>query len=253
MSMQSSSFSMKHPYWFTALILLAIILVYLASGTAVAMLKLPTGDLYFIANVVLTLLGTGLLTGWRFWKGVGFHALSQSRDLLLYWLPAVPILINLMYGVAVKSAGSLVYFLILAAMVGFVEEVFFRGLILRAIAPRGAVKAVVISSVVFGLVHSMNVLGGSNGFYTLLQIGYALAIGLSFAAITLRTHVLWPLVIIHALIDFASFIASGRVGTATLSSLDVVIAALVTVSFIAYAIYLMRPSRKAIVQVVPAQ
>ncbi len=95
----------------------------------------------------------------------------------------------------------------LAGLIGFVEEVFFRGLILRAIAPRGLWKAAIISSIVFGLLHSLNPLAGANPLDTLLQLGYTLAIGFGFAAVALRTRVIWPLVLIHGLIDFASFLA----------------------------------------------
>ena len=241
--MQPSSYASKHPYLFTTFLLLAIIAVYLASGTAVALLKLPNENLYFIANLALALLGALLLTGMRFWKGAGFRALASPRDLRLYWLPFIPVVINLIYGIEIKSASSLAYYFVLAGMVGFVEEVFFRGLILRTLAPKGSVRAVIISSVLFGLLHSLNVLGGSNALYTLLQVAYALAIGLAFAAITLRTGAIWPLVIIHALIDFASFVASGRVGTSSFTTLDVVIALLTTVAFTAYAAYFMRPTR----------
>ena len=241
--MQPSSYASKHPYLFTIFLVLAIIVIYLIAGTAVALLKLPNNDLYFSANLGLALLGALLLTGMHFWKGVGFRPLVLRRDLRLYWLPLILVVLNLIYGVEIKSASSIAYYFVLAGMVGFVEEVYFRGFILRALAPKGTVRAIIISSVLFGLLHSLNVLGGSNALYTLLQVVYALAIGLAFAAITLRTGVIWPLVIIHALIDFTSFIASGRVGTSSFTTLDVVIALLTTVAFTAYAIYFMRSTR----------
>ena len=45
------------------------------------------------------------------------------------------------------------------------------------------------------------------------------------------------------MIDFTSFLASGKVGTTSFSTLDVIIAVLVTFAFSAYAIYFMWPSR----------
>ena len=72
--------------------------------------------------------------------------MATPRDLRLYWLPFTLVVVNLAFGIAAMGIGRVVYFFILAGLIGFVEEVFFRGLILRAIAPRGLWKAALISS-----------------------------------------------------------------------------------------------------------
>jgi hypothetical protein len=41
------------------------------------------------------------------------------------------------------------------------------------------------------------VLTGSNPTYVSLQIGYAFAIGFAFAALVLRTRLIWPLMLVH--------------------------------------------------------
>lgn len=237
------SFAIKHPYRFTALLVVMIVVTYLAAGTAAALLKLPpdnTGIVYLIANLALVGLGTALLTRLRWWKAVGFRAMATPRDLRLYWLPLTLVVVNLAFGFAAMNVGRVVYFFILAGLIGFVEEVFFRGLILRAIAPRGLWKAALISSVVFGLLHSLNVLGGSDPIATLLQVGYALAIGFGFAAVTLRTGVLWPLVIIHASIDFASFIASNGIDSSRATTISMVVAAIYIVAFAGYGVVMLQ-------------
>ena len=241
--MQPSNFAIKHPYSFTALMVVSIIAVYLASGTAAAILKLPTSGLYLIANLALAVLGAGLLTRLRCWKEAGFRAFAVGRDLRLYWLPFIPVLVNLSFGIAQMSFGQVAFYFVVAGLVGFVEEVFFRGLILRAIAPRGLWRAVIISAIAFGLLHSMNLLAGSNPLDTLLQLGYTLAIGFGFAAVTLRTRVLWPLVIIHALIDFASFLANGGMGSRSVTTVDMVISAIWIVAFTTYGVFMMQALR----------
>ena len=245
--MRPPHFALKHPYRFTALLVAAVIVVYVAAGTAAALLKLPsdnTGIVYLIANVALAVLGAALLTGFNWWRDVGFRALTTLRDLRLYWIPFTLVLVNLAFGTVEMSFGRVMYLLVLAGLIGFVEEVFFRGLILRAIAPRGLWKAAIISSIVFGLLHSLNVLGGSDPLATLLQVGYALAIGFGFAAVTLRTGVIWPLVIIHGLIDFASFLASNGIATSSVTPTDQIISALYIVTFTGYGVFMMRTRRR---------
>ena len=239
--MQQSKFISKQPYLFTALIVLAMTVIYIASGAAVTILKLPTFDLYIIANVSLAILGIVLLTRLQLWREVGFRPLTVPSDLRLYWLPLFPALINLSFGIAQISILQIAMFFVVAGLIGFVEEVFFCGLILRAIAPLGLWRAAIISSVIFGVAHSLNILSGSNPISTLLQIGYALAIGFAFAAVTLRTGVIWPLVIIHALIDFAAFIAAGKTdSSATVSTSSIMMSVIYIVTFTVYGVFIMQ-------------
>ena len=249
--MHPSTFATKHPYRFTALLVAAVTLAYLAAGTAAALLSLPasnTSDVYLLANLALAVLGAALLTGLRWWRHVGFRALAAPRDLRLYWLPFTLVLVNLASGVAFGFArmdiGRVAYFLAMAGLIGFVEEVFFRGLILRALAPRGLWRAAIVSSVLFGLAHSLNVLSGANPLATLLQVGYALAIGFGFAAVTLRTGTIWPLVLIHALIDFASFRVTNGVSSGSATTMDMAITALYIVAFTGYGIVMLRAERR---------
>ena len=62
-------------------------------------------------------------------------------------------------------------------------------------------KSVLISAAIFGVFHLGNLVKGDT-VQTLIQVGYATAIGILFGAVYLRIKNLWPLVIIHGLIDF---------------------------------------------------
>jgi hypothetical protein len=87
-------------------------------------------------------------------------------------------------------------------LVAFVEETFFRGIVLRMLLPYGWVTAWVLSSVVFGLGHAINlVVGHQTPFTTLVQVCFALAWGLFTAAAYARTGSIWPVFIFHALFD----------------------------------------------------
>ncbi|TFC86407.1 CPBP family intramembrane metalloprotease [Cryobacterium sp. TmT2-59] len=135
---------------------------------------------------------------------------------------------------------EVVFFALLACLVGFVEEVFFRGLILQAFAPSGFWRAAVVSSVVFGATHSLNLLFGADPLATMLQMVYAMALGFGFAAVTLRTGVIWPLIVIHALIDFAGFVTAEATVMTRVSPIDVVIYGGYVAVFTTYGIVMMR-------------
>lgn len=140
------------------------------------------------------------------------HPYRFSFALLLY-LPAFILPVgSLSFGVAVTALPALLSFALLAAASGFVEEVIFRGLMLRALRPRGAWTVVLVSAALFGLTHALNVLAGYDPLYAALQVAYALAIGFGFGVLVLKGGLIWPLVIAHALGNFFAFINDGQIG-----------------------------------------
>lgn len=64
--------------------------------------------------------------------------------------------------------------------------------------------AVGVSSCIFGLLHFMNIITGAPVMRTVLQVLYASAIGLMFAAIYARTRNIIATMIAHSLIDIAA-------------------------------------------------
>ena len=53
---------------------------------------------------------------------------------------------------------------------------------------------------------------GYTPLYALLQVAYALAIGFCFGAMVVKSRLLWPLIIVHGLGNFAAFLNDGQVG-----------------------------------------
>ena len=88
------------------------------------------------------------------------------------------------------------------ALVGFCEEVFFRGTVLSLLSGRlkgrgRLLKAVVISSAVFALWHLFNLFGGGDVWATLLQVGYTFLIGCMLAILALKTKTVVFGAVIH--------------------------------------------------------
>ena len=202
--MSELPFHERHPYRFVALLELMIVAVYLGAGTAAHFLDFGGLGVYVLANAVLTALLVLVLTRVGWWRTVGFRAAGPRQ--LLWVIPiTLPVFLNFYPGLQPGGPASVAGFLGLAAMVGFVEECTFRGLMLRALQPRGVWRAVVTTTVLFGITHLMNIMAGEGGIQAGLQLLYSTAIGFAFAAVALRTNVIWPLIVVHALIDFVAF------------------------------------------------
>ena len=246
--MKRNRFAERHPYWFVAILEIVVIVVYLIAGTIAHFLKLSNLGLYGLANLGLTVILAVLLTGMGWWKAVGFRSPDRRGDLLYFLVPFIPMFINFIPGVEVTSFGYLLQVFAITLMVGFAEEGIFRGLMLNALKAQGLWQAAMITALLFGLTHALNALTRKSLAENLAQICYALAIGFAFAALVLRTRLLWPLVLAHWLIDFINFIQIP--GFTYPAPWNVLITVSIAVVFTAYGVYVMLQRNQ--VKLVPA-
>lgn len=146
--------------------------------------------------------------GW--WRRVGFVGPSHWRDTRLLILPAVIALLAFGIGVAdadLSDSARVALALSQPFLTGFWEEGLVRGFLLFALlmaAVRGGgspVRAVLLSAVVFGLLHAVALVGGQDPGAVLSQVIFATFVGIGFGAVMLRTNALWALVGLHALIN----------------------------------------------------
>ena len=104
---------------------------------------------------------------------------------------------------------GLIFAAVSMALVGFVEELIFRGFLFKAMLKDGNVKvAVIISSVTFGLGHIVNLFTGQDLMGTLYQVVFAVAIGFVFTFVFYKSGSLWPGILAHSFIDVSSVFAS---------------------------------------------
>ena len=91
------------------------------------------------------------------------------------------------------------------------EEAVFRGLVLRILLPQGQLRAAVLSSMIFAVVHLLNLIAGANFADTILQVIVAFLMGLAFVAPLAVTRNIWPLIFIHALSNFGGYLTVGGI------------------------------------------
>jgi hypothetical protein len=154
-----------------------------------------------VAVVVPAVLVLVIIGRFRWWRAAGFTPRSQWRDLHLYWLPAVLILAPFVAGVRMVSVNNLALLMFGYLLSCVFEEGFFRGIAPVVLRRLGLWPAVLISSALFGATHLSNQLVRGVSFLVVLQAFGAAIQGIGYAALRLRTNMIWLLIIIHALHD----------------------------------------------------
>jgi len=169
---------------------------------------------------------TAGLTSWLGW----WRPVLREKPLGVKWMWAIPVLLGVVVLIGIDwaqiSAVGAPYLLWLAVgtlLVGFNEEIVYRGLAL--VAFRGAYKEVyvwLLTSVLFGLLHGANVFLGQALVPTIQQMVFAFVLGGVFYVVRRVTGVLAIPMILHALWDFGSFSWAGafavaKVGPAALA------------------------------------
>lgn len=172
-------------------------------GSLVDAVSQSVGWTFVIASafILAVVLGQG-------WRDVGLDRGTDGRGWLLSWLPVLYIVGGLgfatLLGLPPLSVLSLI--LLNTLLVGFSEEVMFRGVLLQAFRRVSSVwTAVLLTSVVFGAIHSLNVFVTGDLKAAVIQSTAAFLSGLMFIALRLRTGSLWPGILVHGLWDFATF------------------------------------------------
>jgi membrane protease YdiL (CAAX protease family) len=150
------------------------------------------------AALLLVLVGT---LGW--WTLAGFNPPARWRDLRLYWLPLVLLAVPFIAGVRPLPLDTLGLLLLAYVATAIFEEGLWRGVMLGLLRPTGVWRAVLISSLLFGLGHLGNsALRGLSPLIAAQAFGAGVQ-GVGFAALRLRTNTIWPLIVIHALHDLS--------------------------------------------------
>lgn len=107
----------------------------------------------------------------------------------------------------IEFSGLALIVIVTMILVGFSEELMFRGVAFRgALNEVSPGKAIVISSVLFSLLHSVNVLAFVPLDGMVEQLGLTFVFGLAMACYALRVNSFIPLMIFHALWDMVQFL-----------------------------------------------
>lgn len=143
-------------------------------------------------------------------------------------------------------------FIAFVLLVGAAEELIFRGIVENALLERygnsykGIVFAVVLSGIIFGLIHLFNITAGLPVLSVAVQAATAAASGILLSAVYARTRNIFALIFLHGLIDFAGLSESGLWGIGTTESAIASFDLIKLIGVFVYllpAFYLLRPKK----------
>lgn len=162
----------------------------------------------FRSVVINTLFSFGLLMLISKLDKEEYYGLVGVKDLkkYLYFLPLVLILtVNLWNGININGSWkSIVFYILNMLNVGFIEEIIFRGFLFKMMEKDNLRKAIIVSSITFGVGHIINLFMGAELIPTLLQICYATSIGYLFVTIFYKSKSLVPCIITHSIMNALS-------------------------------------------------
>ena len=163
-----------------------------------------------IVNTILSFLVVALIISL---KRVKFYGITKAKNpkKFLYFIPLIIIsLFNLKNGIHINNTSSEIIFHIIAMLnIGFLEEIIFRGFLFKMMEKNNVKKAIIVSSVTFGIGHIVNLLNGADFIPTLLQVCYAIAIGYMLVMVFYKSKSLIPCIIFHSLFNCLSIFNNG--------------------------------------------
>ncbi|MCE9677769.1 CPBP family intramembrane metalloprotease [Shewanella sp. AS1] len=179
----------------------------IVTGGEISLSDMVTGGIGWHFAAAIALLVAAILV--FKWKDLQF---SRPHSVLrVMWFPSLYLLLFVVGAVflGLPPFHIVVFIALNTLMVGFSEEIMFRGILFRAFEKAMNIwPAILITSVLFGAVHSLNVFITGDLMPALMQSIAATMSGLVFLAILLRTGSIWPAIIYHFFWDCLLFLIS---------------------------------------------
>jgi len=173
---------------------------------------------------------------WKFSK-IGICKIEKNTlKNVLYFLPLI-IASSITLFLGFNDENNLlriILLIIFTFIVGVNEELYFRGIIL-SLFKIDKIRAIIISSLLFGIVHSANAFVHTNYLYVVLQVIYSFIIGIVFAETVTLTGSIIPAILIHTLHNFITFITENSV-----EGFALVILTIQTIILIFYAVIMWK-------------
>ncbi|MFH5811730.1 lysostaphin resistance A-like protein [Companilactobacillus sp. FL22-1] len=166
------------------------------------------------ADLVIFLIALGL-NYFYFKQRVSWFNDRNLFEQLMTAMPAIIIIGLLDYPVLFEADFQVkIRAIVICLLVGLAEEYVFRGLLIALflkLTQNRAFLTVVVSSLIFGLIHVTNLKALPIG-YVSVQVIFAAAIGILFGTIYLKTKNLTLVIVLHALRDMFPMFSNKLMG-----------------------------------------
>lgn len=237
---------MKKPSFFQALMWVLLYVVIISGGAAIAsILEYEPSRGQCIAAFALTIVFILYLQSKKnAFSYYGFHAISRLQaKKVLYFIPIFIIPCFALFDGLNKELSLLDIFIYASMMIfiAFIEELLFRGFLINALKPKGIYFAIIVSSVIFGLLHSVNIIGGKSMIDTIVQVVFAILIGILLAQLYLITNSIIPGMIWHFVNNFFNSISNKSENATQYYTLLLIV--LLSIIYAIYLFWMMKKER----------
>lgn len=218
-----------------------LIIFFTANGAYVSITEPSNPILQFLGLVPLAVGIFIYLLMKKKWNHYFFELKpKQTMSNILLSSPLLLVLLLILIGsngLNTSSISDLFYMFIMQIfVVAFIEETFFRGFMLKMLLSKGVKSAVLISSILFGITHSLQLIGGQSLEDTSLQIIYAVLVGLVLSLLIVNNQSIIITIAFHGFNNFFNFMGRNE----SHSLYDYLIIAVLLV----YTIFLWRRTNK---------
>lgn len=186
-----------------------------------------------IYEVLAILVTICILNKKKLLKKYGIFIKEKSNKVILFITLIVMPLVNLIFGFSINySLKQTLLILITMIGTGFMEEILFRSHLIRQYQKFGDTYAVLLSSMIFSLLHILNITSGMDIFVNILQIISSFMIGIMFSTIFIKTDSIVLCIMSHSLINISSMFTSqslNKVGFIVIDVIYIFVSLLVTI------------------------
>ena len=155
----------------------------------------------------------GAVTYLKWWPEVGWKGPANLQDLRLLLLPGVLLFLMLVFVLfsGLPPARALVLVIVNSLMIGFSEELMFRGILFYgASSSFGTWSTVWITTILFGAGHILNGFVTGDFYSSAIQAFFACLFGFWIVALRVRLGTIIPLIIIHWVWDCLAFLVNSQ-------------------------------------------
>lgn len=223
-----------------------LIIFYVVNGAFVS-IQQPSSPFLQFALLIPLAIGLFLyIASKKKWRHYFFIGINKEN--IIVYSPLLIVLCIILIGTKGLNFASisdlLLMFLMQMFIVAFIEETIFRGILLRMLLPKGTFVAVWLSSILFGITHALQLIGGQSIEDTIIQIIYALLVGLVLSLLIIDGQSIILTILFHGLNNFFNFM-----GNAESSMLTAYI--IIFVLFVYMLVLWRRVKKKAAIQPLP--
>jgi len=232
----AQKFAQDRPYVFVVGLFILQLLSALPFVAAAKLLGVGIEPLRLIIPITQSALMIWVIWILGWFSRAGFT--TDVKDLHVYWYPVllafIPVLV---YGSIRVPAGPLTFYAGALIFTGISEEAFARGIILPALMPRGKWVALFFAATLFSIGHFTNLFFEDFGVLEIAEkLLTTFAFAILYGAIFIRTRNIWPLIVLHAIHDYA-FLTSGTAGPFIVEPIAIQLSTGLAILSIAYGLF----------------